>query len=228
MKPNQNRVRANGKAAAVQSQSQNHAAAVEITDLEAMKRESRYRFNRPIAGPGLGISFHVEWSDEHMLDYVCGVLASNIPALEKVGDKPGDKAAFAEMLLIAHAVARRCEWMGTGVLPKEPTMLRTNRRPAMLLDLPGLSGRRAWNDDDMLFAVCATLYRFREEVMKVVSELPARRALGLAEALMIAEQAICRDGCSTDADEADGNSAVRQLAEDLRGQVFRMEMDRLN
>ena len=148
----------------------------------------------------------LEWSDGALVDRVCAALHDAEPVLGEVrrcGELPA-------ALVITQRVMERVRARGLrpqcGAAPENWTGA-----------LPGMQGQHLDSERATLAFLCDALYMERHAlVAEVIPKLELGRALALADALVIAETCMVREGASIDG-RADGyQTAVQCCSEHLR------------
>lgn len=171
------------------------------------------------------------YSDEFVLDLVCGIILDHEDALVIMARERTESADFywhtfyEEAITAARAVVARARWNG---LKETPTSLDRceddkYRREPLLLDLPGVNGLCPYTDRTLLFQICTFLYRFQQEIFdSILPGLKGRKRLALAEAMVFAEKEVHRgagEGTELDNLRRDELSKWQRVMNDARASL---------
>jgi hypothetical protein len=146
-------------------------------------------------------------SDEWVLDFICAVIAEFDDTLvaqaeQSFGQGDSHVGQLLQSVRVAvRSVNARARWYGLNNTPSDTTPLEEDeyRREPLFLDLPGAEGLCAYTDFDLLGHITAALSIYwRSWLDNVLPNLKNRKAVELAQALLLVEAFNHREGHATD------------------------------
>ncbi|MFO1487849.1 MAG: hypothetical protein U1F65_05165 [Verrucomicrobiota bacterium] len=181
-----------------------------------------------LAGVAAGIGYS-ELSEEQLLDSICESIVEHEEALKSCAEKTSLRhRSFSvviahDVFVAARAVVSRSRWHGL----KERRVARDGEavpgRAPLFLDLPGMAGRRPFNDGELLENVCSFVFSIQQLIVdSILPQLSVRRAFDLAQSLMFVEEyQECCAGCDTGLHNlrTGERSPLQQIVEQYRVQL---------